>query len=290
MLKLGLLCSGNLGLIVLKHTFENYNVVFVLTDKNSKDIKNFSIENNLPMYVGNPRKGRAYEFVKRFNVDVISSVNYLFLIEEDIINHSNKITFNIHGSLLPKYRGRTPHVWAIINGEKEAGITAHLIDPNCDTGEIILQEKVIIEEYDTGATILGKYKLLYLPLFDKVISLTNNKSIITFPQDESKATYFGKRTSNDGEINWDWKKERIRNWVRAQAYPYPGAFTFLDNKKIIIDKVSVAEYKSTEEIGTIISLKPKVVVKVSDGIVFLDQVRTERHLFEIGKNFLNENR
>ncbi|MDP2541102.1 hypothetical protein CSC81_01110 [Tenacibaculum discolor] len=290
MLSLGILCSGGLGLSLLKHALENYNVQFVLTDKKSIEICDLAREKNIPFLAGNPRKGKGYEFVKNYQVDVIASINYLFLIEEDIINHSKSVTFNIHGSLLPKYRGRTPHVWSIINGEKQTGITAHLIDPNCDTGNIIFQEIVDIESEDTGADILKKYNELYIPLFDRVIKSIINKSLVTFPQDESKASYFGKRTPDDGGINWKWMKEDIRNWVRAQAFPYPGAFTFLDSQKIIIDKVSTKSINVVGEIGSIVSVEPKVTIKVADGVVVLEQIRTKNHKFEIGKKFENENR
>ena len=141
----------------------NYEIKFILTDKKSLDIIQFSKEKNIPLFSGNPRNGMAYEFIKNIKIDVIVSINYLFLIEQDIYNHSNKITFNIHGSLLPKYRGRTPHVWAIINGEKKTGVTAHLIDSGCDTGDVIDQIEISIEENDTGGIILGKYSNEYFP-------------------------------------------------------------------------------------------------------------------------------
>ncbi|CAL2105877.1 conserved hypothetical protein [Tenacibaculum sp. 190524A02b] len=289
-MKLGVLCSGKLGLSLLEHSIKYYGIEFVLTDKKSTEICDLAKRNSIPFFAGNPRNGRGYEFIKEIYVDIIASINYLFLIEKDIINHSNKITFNIHGSLLPKYRGRTPHVWSIINGENEAGITAHLIDPNCDTGDIIFQEKVGIGIEDTGADILKKYQRLYIPLFDKVIRAVNENKIVTYPQDETKATYFGKRTPNDGGINWEWKKEDIRNWVRAQAFPYPGAFTHLDSVKIIIDKVTTKSDKVSGELGTIVKIEPKVEVKVVDGLIVLEQIRTKNYIFEIGKKFQNENR
>ena len=96
----------------------------------------------------------------------------------------------------------------------------------------------------------------------------------------------------DGEINWSWPKENIRNWVRAQAYPYPGAFTFYDNSKIIIDKVSIYEGHLSTEIlnGTLIKLDAIIVVKVSNGYLCLDSVRTENCIFDEGKILGNENR
>ena len=116
MLNLGILCSGGLGFDTLLKVHKEYEIKFILTDKKSVDIIQFSKEKNIPLFAGNPRNGAGYKFIKDVSVDVIASINYLFLIEEDVFKHSNKITFNIHGSLLPKFRGRTPHVWAIIHG------------------------------------------------------------------------------------------------------------------------------------------------------------------------------
>ena len=127
MITLGVLCSGGLGFDTLVKIHKEYQIKFILTDEKSIEIIQFSKEQEIPLFIGNPRNGTGYQFIKNISVDVITSINYLFLIANDIISHPEKLIFNIHGSLLPKYRGRTPHVWAIINGEKKTGITAHLI-------------------------------------------------------------------------------------------------------------------------------------------------------------------
>lgn len=292
MLTIGVLCSGGLGLDTLSKIAKEHPIQFVLTDSNSTAIVNFAKNQNIPFYSGNPRKGKGYNFIKDFSTDVIASINYLFLIEEDIINHANIITFNIHGSLLPKYRGRTPHVWAIINGETKAGITAHLIDAGCDTGKIIHQIEIPIETEDTGAMMLDKYAREYYPLVKKVLSSIQSNKISLRDQNESEATYFGKRTPADGEINWNWSKEEIRNWVRAQANPYPGAFTFFMGQKVIIDKVSISWVKTTKDQmnGEIILDCPNIVVKVEDGALNLDLIRTENRTFSKGNIFGNEDR
>ncbi len=160
-MKIGVLVSGNLGRDILEKLNSNFDIAFVLTDSNSNGILKLCKKNEISCFKGNPRKGVGYNFIKNIFVDIILSVNYLFLIEKDIIQHSRLLTFNIHGSLLPKYRGRTPHVWAIINNEKETGITAHVIDENCDTGDIISQIKIPINETDTGNDLLNKYKSEY---------------------------------------------------------------------------------------------------------------------------------
>jgi len=293
MQKLGILCSGGLGLDILSKISKEYDVEFVLTDSNSIEIINFVKSKNILFFAGNPRHGIGYNFIHDINVDIILSVNYLFLIEDDIISHANIFTFNIHGSLLPKYRGRTPHVWAIINGETKTGITAHVIDKGCDTGQIIRQIEIPIEPDDTGATILKKYAKAYFPLIKKVLKDVEKGQLCLISQNNKEASYYGKRTPADGEINWNWPSERIRNWIRAQALPYPGAFTFYEEQKIIIDKVSLYDNNDMfkdQGRGTILSIVPNIIIKTIDGVLKIDKMRTENCTFEIGKKFENENR
>jgi methionyl-tRNA formyltransferase len=292
MLTLGVLCSGGLGFDTLLKIHKVYEIQFILTDKKSVDIIQFSKEKNILVFAGNPRNGAGYKFIKDVSVDVITSINYLFLIEEDIFNHSNKITFNIHGSLLPKFRGRTPHVWAIIKGEKKTGITAHLINSGCDTGKIMAQIEIPIEENDTGGILLEKYAKEYFPLIENVLEKVESNQLTLTEQIEANASYFGKRTPADGEINWTWNEETIRNWIRAQAHPYPGAFTFYEGQKIIIDKISLIDYKSNPsiQVGEIVQVYLGIIVKTGKGFVKLDRIRTKNCIFKVGKKFKNEDR
>lgn len=275
-MKLGILSSGNLGKDTLEKIILNFNVVFVLTDSNSQGILSLCEKNKIPYFKGNPRNGIGYDFIKRIEVDIIASINYLFLIEKDIIQHSKQLTFNIHGSLLPKYRGRTPHVWAIINNEKETGITAHKIDEGCDTGDIIEQIIIPIDISDTGNDILKYYKKHYFKLLVDVVSKCENNTLQFKKQNEKFATYFGQRTPSDGKIEWGWQKERIKNWVRAQSNPYPGAFTFFENNKIIIDEVKFSEIGYYNEIdnGVVLANEPYIIVKTPNGPLELTKLRT----------------
>ena len=278
--KISLLISGKLGFNLLVYLFEVSEIKLIATDKSSIQIINFAKENNIKLFVGNPRKGKLTSFINEFDCEILLSINYLFLIEMDIIKRF-KFPINFHGSLLPKYRGRTPHVWAIINNEIETGITAHFIDEGCDTGDIILQQVINITENDTGFTILEKYFLAYPNLVKKVLELIENKSFKRIKQNNKIATIYGKRTPDDGHINWQWQKERIRNWVRAQAFPYPGAFAFYENSKVIIDKVSICEvgYNNTVPNGTILQVKPYLVIKTSNGLLKIDLIRENKLKF-----------
>src|SRR3990172_4050960 len=143
-MEIGLLISGLLGFEVIQKLLNHFNINFVLTDKQSVEIVRLCNEKKIACYAGNPRNGLALKKLPKINCDVIVSVNYLFLIEKDIIELPKKIAINFHGSLLPKYRGRTPHVWAIINNESETGVTAHVIDEECDSGAILAQKKIPI--------------------------------------------------------------------------------------------------------------------------------------------------
>jgi methionyl-tRNA formyltransferase len=285
-MSLGVLVSGNLGYAVLKHLFENYIVTFVMTDKKSSLIIDFCKTNQIAFFKGNPRNKMAFDFFSKQKIEVLLSVNYLFLIEKDLIQLPIKIAFNIHGSLLPKFRGRTPHVWAIINNEKQTGISAHLIDEGCDTGHIIDQVIVKISESDTGNDLLKKYNKLYIPLIDNILLGVINNNLTFTPQNNKLATFFGKRTSQDGKINWGWHKERIRNWVRAQAYPYPGAFTFYNKEKVIIDEIEFIDFGYNQEVnnGTILSAFPPII-KTPNGSVLLKKTRNKILNLEILKAF-----
>jgi len=205
------------------------------------------------------------------------SINYLFLIEQDLIDLPSQYAINIHGSLLPKYRGRTPHVWAIINGETKTGITAHLINEKVDDGHIVHQIKVPILPSDTGASMLEKFAIQYPKMIDKILNDIENNSLVITPQDTTKAVYFGKRTPEDGAINWAWNRERIYNWIRAQAKPYPGAFTFYEENKIIVHHAEMIDmgfhYQQTN--GLILAQTATTIcVKTTNGVLRLSEIET----------------
>lgn len=290
-MNLGILVSGHLGRVVLGQLIDKYSVSFVCTDASSEHIMEFCKENNLRLFVGNPRKGSVRSFVEGEEIDVLISVNYLYLIEKDLIELPRLYAINVHGSLLPKYRGRTPHVWAIINGENKTGITAHTIDIGCDTGKIIRQIEVPILDNDTGADVLDKFHKLYPTLVFKVLEMVSNGEIELTKQDEAKATYFGKRTPEDGQIDWNWSKERIRNWVRAQAHPYPGAFTYFNEKKVIIDQVAFSDigFDYQDENGLLLNTNP-LVVKTSNGALVIKKTRAIKSRLERDNKFTYENR
>lgn len=291
-MKIGILASGRLGLTVLKECREFLSPVFIATDKNSNAVIEYARENLIPLFIGNPRDGELKKFLSdQDKLSIIFSINYLYLVESDIISRVDYI-INFHGSLLPKYRGRAPHIWAIINNETVTGITAHLIDENCDTGAILLQKIIEIKSGDTGGDLLIKFEKLYPKMIAEILSRYKNGNLDNYKidQDNSKATYFGKRAFTDGQINWNWEKERIYNWIRAQSAPYPGGFTYLNSKKIIIDKIAFSDFGFNYDMpnGLILDDKNRIIVKTPNGAVELINVRENRKLCKKHKIFKYE--
>lgn len=272
---IGILCSGELGFDILQKLSKKIEIQFIFTDNKSDSIKSYANKNMIPLFIGNPRNYDSSIFLKKFKTDIIFSINYIFIVQKEILKHPKYYAINIHGSLLPKFRGRTPHVWAIINGERETGVTAHIMEEGCDTGDIVMQKIIEICDEDTGADVLNKYMRIYPLMIIELIEIIKNNDIKRIAQDNNKATYFGKRVPEDGLINWDWQKERIYNWVRAQALPYPGAFSYLNNQKVIIDRICYSEYGYDNNMpnGLILKTEPEVLVKTPNGVVELSKVR-----------------
>jgi len=285
-LGIGFLLSGGLGYQTLKTIFSIVRPVFIFTDSHSTEIRDFAIKKKIPLFVGNPRKGNASDFLADKEIDVLFSVNYLFLVEEDILKKATLYSINFHGSLLPKYRGRTPHVWAIINGENKVGVTAHLMTKECDAGDIVSQKEIFLEPEDTGADVLKQYEYIYCSIIVDILNKIENNKLVLVKQDETKATYFGKRTPADGLINWNWQILRIQNWVRAQSNPYPGAFCWYQGKKIIIDKVNIVDkgYSADQNNGLILQVEPRVLVKAPNGVIEFEYIRNNEDVkFVIGE-------
>jgi methionyl-tRNA formyltransferase len=136
--------------------------------------------------------------------------------------------------LLPKYRGGAPVNWAIINGERETGMSMFYFDNGVDSGDVIGQARVSIDDRDTIATLYEKINQATLGLIREMVPRLKDGTAPRLKQDESQATYFPQRSPDDGLIDWGRPARAIYDWVRAQTTPYPGAFTYLDNQKVVI--------------------------------------------------------
>jgi len=263
-----LACSGLLGEKVLIKLFRTCTINAVLTDKFSFGIINFCKKNNINIFIGNARSNECYNFAVKYKNCILFSINYLFLFNSNMLDNF-KQRFNIHGSLLPKYRGRAPHIWAIINNEKKTGITIHELTLECDAGDIYFQKEIPIKNSDTGGAILNKYIYHYPKIINQFLLFLSKQKIYPIKQNNNLSTYYEKRSPEDGKIVWDWQRERIYNWVRALAHPYPGAFCYYNNSKIIINRIKYSDfgYSNLVKNGTIISKENNLIVKTPNGCI-----------------------
>lgn len=164
--------------------------------------------------------------VSRLSPEVIFSFYYRHMISKDILNIPHSGGYNLHGSLLPTYRGRVPVNWVLVNGEKQTGVTLHHMIEKPDAGDIVGQKVVNIDFSDTARTLYDKLCKAAGTLLEEVLPLIREGKSPRTPQDLTKGSYFGGRRPEDGRIDWRWSAVRIYNLIRAVTEPYPGAFTF----------------------------------------------------------------
>lgn len=180
----------------------------------------------IPLYeVTNLKEDGTHSLIKEISPDMIVVSTFNQIITKNIMSVTRLGVINIHPSLLPKYRGATPTVWALMEGAEETGVTAHFIDDErIDSGRIISQARLKIESMDTDGSL--RFKLAGLSekvLQDAIYLVTTGEKEIFSLQDESKATYYPKRTLKDAEIDINKSFGDILNKIRAM-YPYPGAY------------------------------------------------------------------
>ncbi|MBA0191602.1 bifunctional UDP-4-amino-4-deoxy-L-arabinose formyltransferase/UDP-glucuronic acid oxidase ArnA [Pectobacterium carotovorum] len=197
--------------------------------------------------------------IRELAPDVIFSFYYRTLLSDDILQLPSFGAFNLHGSLLPRYRGRAPVNWVLVNGETQTGVTLHKMVSRADAGDIVAQSVVAIDEEDTALTLHGKCRTAAAALLAQQLPLIRSREITLTPQDDSRASYFGRRTAADGLIDWHKSAREINNLIRAVTEPYPGAFTFLGERKVTIWRARVVKNKIGGEPGAIISTSPLVV-------------------------------
>jgi methionyl-tRNA formyltransferase len=228
--------------------------------------------------VHTPEKVNTPEWIGRIAAmrpDLILSVYYRNMISSKILALPPLGAFNLHGSLLPKYRGRAPINWAVLHGEPRIGMTLHRMVKSADAGAIVDQEGVEIGPRDTAEQAFRKVlpcaRGVMARQIDALLSGTAKESL----QDESRATYFGGRKPEDGRIIWTQTSTQIFNLIRAVADPYPGAFTEIGGSRLMVwwaEMDTPATRGRGGAPGEILSASP-LVVATADGA--LELTRTE---------------
>ena len=214
-------------------------------------VKRYALDKGLKVY--QPEKASAPEFVAelaKLKPDLIVVIAYGQILRENLLSLPKHFCMNIHASLLPKYRGAAPINWAIINGDKESGVTTMKMDKGMDTGDILLMKKVVIENEDTAQHLHDKLSEAGGALALETVDQLEKGKLKFIPQNDAESTYASKLKKEDGHIHWDQEAEAIRNRVRGLD-PWPGAFGFLKRKRLRFCKVEIGPGESDDTPGTV---------------------------------------
>lgn len=181
-----------------------------------------------------PNAAACVEAIRRLRPDLIVSLYYRRMLAPAILAIPPLGAVNVHGSLLPKYRGRAPLNWVLVNGEALTGVTLHHMDDRADHGDIIGQRAVPIAVEDTALTLWRKLTLAACQVLAETYPLLASGQAPRMPQDHSQATKFGRRTPADGQVDWTQSAWQIYNLIRAVTRPFPGAFSFWQDERIFL--------------------------------------------------------
>jgi methionyl-tRNA formyltransferase len=239
------------------------NVIAIFTHEDSPDeeiwfrsVADLARRNGIPVHT--PPTVNTPEWtarIREWNPDLIFSFYYRSMISGGILSIPRLGAYNMHGSLLPKYRGRVPVNWAVLNGERETGATLHHMVKRADAGDIVDQQAVPIGPDDTAFEVFTKVTAAAREVLERRIEDLKAGTASRMPQDEAQATVFGGRRPEDGRIDWTRSAREIYNLVRAVTHPYPGAFAVVNGMRFFIWRAkALAEFSGTP--GQVLSIAP----------------------------------
>ncbi len=224
-------------------------------------VAELAAEHNIPVYTPDDINHPLWvERIRGMQPDIIFSFYYRHMIKQPILDIPKHGCVNLHGSLLPKLRGRAPINWALVKGEKETGGTLHYMTTRADAGDIIAKYSFPITDDDTAIILHRKLVQGLGPMLDEYLPKLKQGKVKSTPQDEKAATTVGRRTPADGLIDWNQSNVEVRNLIRAVTHPFPGAFTYSRQAKVFIWKARLSDMNTGgKSPGTVISTNPLVV-------------------------------
>ncbi len=219
--------------------------------------------------------------IRDLTPDIIFSFYYRNMVGSHILEIPPKGCLNLHGSLLPQYRGRTPINWALVNGETKTGITLHHMTTRPDDGDIVSQVEIDISDDDTALSLHHKAASAAGEMLDEILPPLKTGTAPRIPQDHGKASYYGGRSPADGEINWALPAHGVRNLVRAVTRPFPGAFSHVGDRKCLFWTVTEVPGDDSARPGTVISVEP-LVIACKTGALRIDAAQQTGDVFMTG--------
>jgi len=244
---------------------------------------------NLGYSVIQPSSVRTAEFsnnIEKHAPGFIVVVAFGHIIPKNILTIPQIATINIHASLLPKYRGPAPIQWAIINEEKETGVTTMLMDEGMDTGDILLSSKLQIAPDDTSGTLHDRLADLGADLLIQTLKTFDTGNINPISQDHTQATYAPMLKKNDGRMNWKLPAESLEAFIRGMT-PWPGAFTFHETKRLKFFKARTIVMDTDASPGTVIKGFPdELWISTGKGVLSVLEIQGESGKRLLIKEFL----
>jgi len=250
-------------------------------------VKELALEHNIPVYQFNSLSKEGVGILKNLKPDLLVLVAFGQILSQEILDIA--LPINLHGSLLPKYRGPSPIQTAILNGDEESGVTIMKMEKEVDSGDILLQEKIKIEKEDTSADLFEKMANTGAKALVKCLELIESGNAIFKKQDQSKATFTTMFTKENAVINFEENVDKIVNKVRAYN-PSPVAYLMIEDTQYKIYKAQkydnlVGNYK----IGEIVFANGKqgLVIKAKDGFVEILELQAPNGKIMPAKQYLN---
>lgn len=226
--------------------------------------------------------------IRELQPQFIFSFYYRHLLGEELLACARRGAFNLHGSLLPRYRGRAPANWVLVNGESETGVTLHRMVKRADAGAIIAQQRVAIDAEDTALSLHGKLREAAGELLGRLLPAMLEGDFVEREQDESQASYFGRRTPADGLLDWRRPAGELHNLVRAVTQPYPGAFAPVGERKLIVWQSKVVPGNQGRPAGAVLSVEPLRIACGEDSLEVVAGQQGDAGLFLAGAQLARE--
>ena len=279
---------------------KGYNIALVITQKDKPKgrgkkfqptaVKEKALELELEVYQpDNVNSAESIEKMKKLNPDFIVVAAYGQILRKQILDMPEYGCINVHASLLPKYRGAAPINWAIINGEKETGITIMEMAEGLDTGDMILSKKIPIDEEDDSQIVHDKLALLGSELIVEALEGIKDNKLTKVPQDNNLSTYASMISKETGRINWGEIGENIKNLVRGLK-PWPSAYTDYNGNIVKIHKVKLVDkFKEAKDGEIVLVTDEGIFVNALDKCVVIEEIQFPGKKKLLVKDYLRGN-
>jgi methionyl-tRNA formyltransferase len=222
--------------------------------------------------------------IRMLEPELIFVVGWSQLVHDPFVAIAREGVFGMHPTLLPRHRGRAPIPWAILSGLARTGVTLfEIVDATADSGAIVGQVVVDIASDETATSLFRRLADAHVALVRELVPQLLAGTAPRIPQDPGRASAWPRRTPADGIIDWETRAPYLYDWVRSQTRPYPGAFTFLGDEKVIVWGARPVELAEPAPAGTIVELAPEgPVVACGEGGLVLEEIQTDAPELAVG--------